>query len=284
MEFLYAFLLSCFLAQAAYGLYDRDSDVIELTASNFNAKVLDSSALWLVEFYAPWCGHCKNLAPAWKKAATALKGIVKVGAVDMDEHGSLGGPYGVKGFPTIKIFGLEKSKPADYQGARYAEGIVNEALSQVKKLVNSRLGGSSDRTGGGAGSSGDSHGFDAKDVVTLTDSNFEDEVLESEDMWLVAFYAPWCGHCKNLAPQWASAARELKGKVKLGAVDATAHSVYSNRYGVRGYPTIKVFSQGKKDGDSMEYDGGRTSGDIVSWAIDKLAANIPPPEVKQVIT
>jgi protein disulfide-isomerase A6 len=51
-------------------------------------------------------------------------------------------------------------------------------------------------------------------VIELTDSNFDSMVLNSEDMWLVEFYAPWCGHCKNLAPHWAQAASELKGKVR----------------------------------------------------------------------
>jgi thioredoxin-like negative regulator of GroEL len=55
---------------------------------------------------------------------------------------------------------------------------------------------------------------DPKDVIELTDSNFDSVVLNSEDMWLVEFYAPWCGHCKNLAPHWAQAASELKGKVR----------------------------------------------------------------------
>lgn len=54
-------------------LYSNTDDVVELTASNFRSKVLDSDELWLVEFYAPWCGHCKSLAPEWKKAATQLK-------------------------------------------------------------------------------------------------------------------------------------------------------------------------------------------------------------------
>ena len=73
---------------------------------------------------------------------------------------------------------------------------------------------------------------DEKDVVELTDSNFNELVLESNDLWLVEFFAPWCGHCKNLAPEWARAASELKGKVKLGALDATVHTVMAGRYGV----------------------------------------------------
>ena len=68
--------------------------------------------------------------------------------------------------------------------------------------------------------------------MELTDSNFEELVLKSNDIWLVEFFAPWCGHCKNLAPHWAEAATELKGKVKLGAVDATVHTVVAGRFGV----------------------------------------------------
>lgn len=62
------------------------------------------------------CGHCKALAPEYKKAATALKGIVRLGAVDADEHKGLGGQYGVRGFPTIKVFGSNKGSPTDYKG------------------------------------------------------------------------------------------------------------------------------------------------------------------------
>ena len=50
-----------------------------------------------------------------------MKGVVKLGAVNADEHRSLGGQYGIQGFPTIKIFGKNKNKPEDYQGARDAK-------------------------------------------------------------------------------------------------------------------------------------------------------------------
>ena len=65
--------------------------------------------------------------------------------------------------------------------------------------------------------------------------------------------------CKNLAPEWARAATELKGKVKLGVVDATVHTQLAQRYGVQGFPTIKFFPSGAKDGQAEDYGGGRTS-------------------------
>lgn len=64
-------------------LYSSSSPVVKLTKDNFKKLVLDSDQLWFVEFFAPWCGHCKSLAPIWEKAAKGLKGVVNVGAVDM---------------------------------------------------------------------------------------------------------------------------------------------------------------------------------------------------------
>lgn len=274
-------VLSCLIGFAA-ALYSPSDDVVELTASNFNTRVLQSNELWLVEFYAPWCGHCKNLVPEWKKAATALKGIVNVGGVDMTAHQSVGQPYGIQGFPTIKIFGANKQKPQDFNGQRTAQAIVDAAMSQLRSIVNDRLSGKSGgghSSGGGGDSGKQKPSGDDKDVVELTDSNFEELVFGGKDMWLVEFFAPWCGHCKTLKPHWAQAATELKGKVKVGALDATVHTVMAGRFEVRGFPTIKMFPAGKKDqSDAVEYDGGRTSDDIVAWALDKLAENVPAPE------
>jgi len=264
------------LSAHAYALYDSSSEVVDLTEANFDRLVTQSDHVWVVEFFAPWCGHCQQFVGEYSKAARALKGIVKVGAVNADEHKSLGGRFGVRGFPTVKIFGANKNKPEDYNGGRTAQGLVEAAVSAAKSKVYAQLGGKS--SGGGSSKA------DPKDVIELTDSNFDRLVLNSDDMWLVEFFAPWCGHCKNLAPHWAQAATELKGKVKLGALDATVHASKASEYGVQGYPTIKFFGPGKKDSSSAEdYNGGRTSSDIVNWALEKLAENVPAPEIKQVV-
>jgi len=256
-------------------LYSPSDEVVILNANNFNSKVIQSDDVWLVEFYAPWCGHCKNLDPERQKAAKALKGIAKLGAVDMDDKDaqSVGSPYGIRGFPTIKVFAKNKNSPTDYQGGRTAQAIIDEAINQLKIIAKERLTGGSKSSG--SGSSGQKK---SDDVIELTDANFEKTVLESDDIWLVEFFAPWCGHCKNLAPEWARAATELKGKVKLGALDATVHPQMAQRYGVQGYPTIKYFGAGAKTSPS-DYDGGRTSADIVTWAMNKFAENAPAPDV-----
>lgn len=85
------------------------------------------------------------------------------------------------------------------------------------------------------------------------------------------------GHCKNLAPEWEQAATELKGSVKLGAVDATVHSNLAQKYGVKGYPTIKVFPAGKKS-KAKDYNGPREAAGIVDYASRLLEeSGVPPP-------
>mmetsp|Transcript_5793 Transcript_5793/g.18430 ORF Transcript_5793/g.18430 Transcript_5793/m.18430 type:complete len:429 (+) Transcript_5793:3-1289(+) len=257
------------------------SDVVQGTSSNFQRKVLDHPGVVMVEFFAPWCGHCKALKPEWEKAATALKGIVRVVAVDATVEQQLATQYGVQGYPTIKVFGADKAHPSDYQGAREASAIVQEAFKAARRLAKDRL------SGKASGSSRKSSSGSAKGsknaVVELTDANFDAMVLNSNDFWMVEFYAPWCGHCKNLAPHWRSAASKLEGQVKLGAVDATVNSQLASRFNIRGFPTIKLFpaGAGKSDSSALEYQGGRTTTEIVDYALAKLDEMGPPPEVGQ---
>lgn len=275
-------LICLFGAVAA--LYSSSSPVVKLTQANFEKEVKGSSELWFVEFFAPWCGHCKNLAPEYEKAAKALKGVVRLGAVDMTTDQSVGAPYDVKGFPTIKFFGENKAKPLDYNGGRTAKDIVDFAMSQAQDLVKKRMGGGSSSSGSSSSGSKSSSGGhqDTKgdgDVIVLEDSNF-DTVFEDNDLWLVEFYAPWCGHCKNLAPEWNKAASNLKGQVKVAKVDATANERMASKYGVKGYPTIKVFLPNEKQRPD-DYNGPRDADGITNYALQKLEAFGVPLELKQ---
>lgn len=196
----------------------------------------------------------------------------------------LGGQYQIQGFPTIKYFGLNKKSPSDYNSARNADGIVNFALDKIREIVKYRLSGKTSSKSSSSSSSSNQQKQKAetdRDVVVLTDDNFEDTVMKSKDMWLVEFYAPWCGHCKNLEPEWNRAASELKGKVKLGKVDATVHQKLASKYRVQGYPTIKIFPPGPNK-KVQEYDGPRESAGIVSTAMEKLEKFGYIPNIEQI--
>jgi protein disulfide-isomerase A6 len=102
--------------------------------------------------------------------------------------------------------------------------------------------------------------------VTLNESNWESTLIKSEGIWLVEFYAPWCGHCKDLEPKWRKAAEKLKGNVTLAKIDVEENKKIAERYGIKSFPTIKVFGQGRKSVErAYTYNGERKVKDIVAF-------------------
>jgi len=107
-----------------------------------------------------------------------------------------------------------------------------------------------------------------EDVLILTDANYE-AALKDNEFIFIKFYAPWCGHCKRLAPDWAKAATQLKEAGvagKIAKMDCTTEKDSCGKNEVRGYPTLKFFANGEV---VEKYAGKRTAEDIVEYVTEK---------------
>jgi len=117
------------------------TSVVDLTDATFDKIVLDPKKHVLVEFYAPWCGHCKSLAPVWEKLGTvfAHQADVVIARIDADSNKKSGGKFGIEGFPTLKWFPKDKKEGVAYEGGR--------ELSDLVDYVNKNTGSRRDLTG-----------------------------------------------------------------------------------------------------------------------------------------
>jgi len=241
MKILSALLICALLAITVSGA------VVDLTPSNFD-EVVNGHKYAFVEFFAPWCGHCKSLAPEYEKFGAAFEGKadVVIAKVDADEHKDLGSRFSVQGFPTLKFF--VDGTPEDYKGGRTLEDLIAFVNGRVPVASRAKV------------------PVAAPSYVTvLTPSNFDQVVMDPTKDVLVEFYAPWCGHCKKLAPIWDSLAAVYRGEndLVIAKVDADAHKELGSKFGVTGFPTIKYFPKGNKAG--QDFDGGRELKDLVDW-------------------
>jgi protein disulfide-isomerase A6 len=165
-----------FLVSSLAALATARSAVLDLIPKNFDKVVLQSGKPALVEFFAPWCGHCKNLAPVYEELGQAFAHIedkVSIAKVDADANRDLGKRFGIQGFPTLKWFDGVSDVPEDYKGGRdlesltaFVEGKIGAKAKGAKK--------------------------EPSDVELFTDASFKTLVGSDKDVF-VAFTAPWCG-------------------------------------------------------------------------------------------
>lgn len=98
--------------------------------------------------------------------------------------------------------------------------------------------------------------------ISLTAESFQNQVTMTQDPWFIKFYAPWCGHCQAMAPNWVQLAKEMEGKLNIGEVNCDIESRLCKEVRLRGYPTILFF----RGGERIEYEGLRGLGDFVAYA------------------
>jgi protein disulfide-isomerase A6 len=237
------------------------SNVLELDGSNFDDHVGTGRPAAFVEFYAPWCGHCKNLAPTYEQfgdAFASAKDKVQIIKVDADGNGKgVGQRFGVTGFPTLKWFPAGSSTPEDYSGGRELEDLV--------KFVTEKT---------GVKSSLKPPPPPVTRMVNVRD--FDEVVLDPKKDAFVFFTAPWCGHCKALKPTLEAVSKYFKEEkdcviVQLDA-DNKGNSEVVGRYDIQQFPTIKYFPKGDKK-EPEPYMGGRSEGDLIALFNEKCGTH-----------
>ncbi|KAK1483973.1 hypothetical protein CTAM01_13198 [Colletotrichum tamarilloi] len=235
------------LPGAHAGMYPKSSAVLQVDAKSYDSLIAKSNYTSIVEFYAPWCGHCQNLKPAYEKAAKNLNGLAKVAAVDCDEDANkpLCGQMGVQGFPTLKIVrpGKKPGKPVveDYQGPRTATGIV-EAV--VDKITNH--------------------------VKRVTDKDL-DSFLEGDKPKAILFTEK--GTTSALL---RSVAIDFLDAVTIGQVRSKEAKAVE-KFGVKSFPALVLLPGGDKE--PIVYDGELKKDGLVSF-ISQVASPNPDPAPK----
>lgn len=104
-------------------------------------------------------------------------------------------------------------------------------------------------------------------IVTLTEQNFESEVLKSPQPVLVDFWATWCGPCKMIAPLLDELAEAYQGRAKIGKVDVDQESGLASRYGIQAIPTLLLFKDGQVVGQMVGAKGKREIQALIDRAL-----------------
>ncbi|XP_069841290.1 dnaJ homolog subfamily C member 10 [Dendropsophus ebraccatus] len=227
----------------------RNPSVVTLTPANFKGLVKERSReeIWMVDYYAPWCGPCQALMPEWKRMARQLNGLINVGSVDCQRYSSLCSKEYVQAYPEIRLYPANRDNPNYYH---VYNGWQRDSYSLRSWALS----------------------FLPKTAIDLTPESFSEKVLKSKDHWILDFYAPWCGPCRSFAPEFENVARILKGKVKAGKIDCQAHGHICQSAGIRAYPTVKLYpyTGSKKKNVDGEIVDSREAKEIVKMVTGRI--------------
>ena len=218
-----------------------------------------TDAIWLVTFYAPWDENAHDFSPRLEAAAADLKKHgykINFGAIDVSQNQQIGYKYGIDASPTVKIFWNQDSQwiATDYTGEGETDSVKDFCTDfyMQKNIPYSDL----------------PEGFIDGQLVELTDANFDDVFMKSNEIWLIKFSAPWCYHCNQMLPSWTAAAKELGAKVRFAVIDVDANKWLARRFNVQKLPELRFYQAGygKTIQKGQEYTGSRSEHDLAAFA------------------
>ncbi|CAO3696920.1 unnamed protein product [Rhizopus stolonifer] len=215
------------------GLIATVQAVIEVDPKTIETR---ATGAFFVEFYQPNNPSCQNFSPQFEKVSDLHQSnsvsFVKINCQDYNHYCQ---EKGVSTFPTI-MSSLHRGAWKRYE----PEDSLERFIQENKPYRNTQ-------------------------GISLSIESLEElnEIAQSKEPWFIKFYAPWCGHCKNLAPEWVQVASRLKDKVNVAEVNCDANKALCNAYNIAGLPTLKYFVHGT----SIQYHGERKSDSLVEFAI-----------------
>ena len=245
--------------------------VVDLCDSHFPDK--SSEHVWMVEFYAPWCGHCKALKPKFIDAAKKAKKDaefqgIKFGAVDCTKEQSLCQKYDVKGYPTLKAFVGGKAR--EFRGQRETEDML-QFMAQLKDSKGTK--------GGSSKCASSLIDASKQDAIPLCASHFPDK--KSKNNWVIVFHSKEIEK-KTSKDLYVLASKVSSGGAKLGVVDCSTDAAFcKTKLGSELESTIaiKTFLKGKSElsGESFSAADLSDTGSIVSFVKKELGAKFKVP-------
>jgi thioredoxin-like negative regulator of GroEL len=253
---------------------DEEAQIHHVTDENWEQWRSSHGATSVVFFYAPWCGSCKKMRPTFAEASLRLvekNESVQMAAIDCTENIVICGQFDVKQFPTAYFFKdaedegevmtLPHSVGGIYKGI---QKLVKKDGREVLPFVNEKPEGWGDA--------------DSKDVIHLDDEHWMSWRQENP-RFFVMMYAPWCGHCTRLKPDFAAASTELLAqKVPLVGVDCTVETEICSKFDVKSYPTLKWFSTSDEYDEGESYSSDWNKDAIVEFVQIKLGQSDDAPQ------
>lgn len=269
---LYIFVILCSF-QTIFG-DDHAEASINFNKDTFTADV--EKTPHLVMFFAPWCGHCKRLAPTWQDLSVKFnekeEKDVLIGKVDCTIETALCSAQDVTGYPTLKFFKSGTDSGVKYRGQRDLDSLV--------KFINEQMGIEQP----------EEEKVESEEAIVdnglyvLNEKSYAKHI-ETGDHF-IKFYAPWCGHCQKLAPAWAELAKSFEdnAKVKIAKLDCTQAQSVCQAGEIRGYPTLQYIRNGKL---VEAYKGGRDLASLKTFISEMSGSEakeaVPAEEVKSAV-
>jgi len=224
-----------------------NSKVIQITKENYKGKVLKAAKtdMWLLEFYAPWCGFCKSFSPTFENMDNLLRiEQVKVGKIDCEPNKELCDSFEIVRFPSIKF--IRDGLLYDY---KFKQGTNEGMLAQFVR-----------------------EGFEGFEPVELpgliyehtaiTDIGLENftKVIGSHD-WMLEFYSPQCAHSQKFTPSYQRLADKFAANVTAGRIDCLDSPDLCQLFEIGKYPTVFYLH----DDQIWEFEGERSTQNLTKF-------------------